>query len=203
MFDAELDSSGQKYTPHQDITPILPVLPLIERQPRHEESSSKVSEKARGCVYVRGLALYPNSPTVIVRRAEQQRGIGQGTDVDGGNYTQSTHPMPAVHPDGSGNRESGQPTPFSHDGSSARGHSPEVGPSGYPQNQLQLGDDFTATAEEETNRFQGVKSHTTRSRSSTGSLTNEQSRSTATPPTEVIPNWSGSSRTIPPILETW
>ncbi|MCJ1251428.1 hypothetical protein MMC30_008661 [Trapelia coarctata] len=203
MFDAELDSSGQKYTPHQDIIPMLPILPLIEREPRHKEISSKISDKSKGCVYARGLALYPNSPTVKVRRAELQQGTGQETDLDGGNHSQSAHPMPAVHPGGPDDRENRQPTPFSKDGSSVSRHSPEAGSSGYPKNQFQLGDNPATATEEQTSRFQRADSHTTRSRSSAGSLNNEESQSTATPPTEGIPDWSGSSGTIPPILETW
>ena len=200
MFDAELDPSDKRYTPHQDIIPILPILPLIQREARHdEEVPSKVSEKTRGCVYARGLALYPNSPNVMVRRVELQRGMGQGTDMgntDRDIYNRPAKLTPAVQTDGPNDRDNGQRTSFANDGSSVRQHSPEAGLARYPNSQFH-------TTEEEPSRFQGANSHTSLSRSSASSLNNEQSQSTITPPTEVIPDWSGSSGTIPPILETW
>lgn len=205
-FDAELTPSDQKHIPHRHVRHILPLLPLIEREPRHEEIPAQNSNSARGCVYIRGLALYPNSSIVMARRAELQRAVGQKTDVD--NPDRGDHPsqtMPALNPGDAGDRGSGQSIPFLNVGSSVRQHSPEAGPSGFSRNQshINLGDDIAAAREEETSRLQRRTSRATRSRSSASSVNNEQSQSPATPPTEVVPDWSGSSGTIPPILDTW
>lgn len=201
-FDAELDSAEQKNISDEDIPHILPILPLIEREPRYEESPSENGNEAKGCVYSRGLALYPHSRTVLARRAEIQRASGQGTDVltiNRSDSTRSARMMPAVGADALDDRGNRHSIPFPTDGSSV-GRYPG---SPMSQSHLKLGKGTAAASEEVTGGLQGTHSHTTRSRSSASSLNNEQSRSTATPPTEVVPDWSGSSGTIPPILETW
>lgn len=206
MFDVELISSDQKHIPHREVRHILPLLPLIEREPGHEEIPAQTSSSARGCVYTRGLALYPNSLVVIARQAELQRAMGQETDVDNtdrDDYTPQT--MPAVNPGDLKDRGNGQSIPFLNVGSSVRQHSPEAGPSGFSMNQshINLGDDIAVAREEETRKLQRRNSRATRSRSSASSSNNEQSQSTTTPPTEAVPDWSGSSGTIPPIQDTW
>lgn len=84
---------------------LLRLLPLICREPTHEELRDDPKVDDRGCVYSHGVALFSNSPAVVARVNElHQRGFDQpfapqttGTVQQPHSSTQPSSVLPPIH----------------------------------------------------------------------------------------------------------
>ena len=73
-------STSAKSLGQQSREVVLPLFPVIEKQPIPEELRGELKEDSRECVYTSGRMLYTDDPLLLPNRCEQEQEQGQGQD---------------------------------------------------------------------------------------------------------------------------
>lgn len=82
VFDPSSASSSEKPAEGTKRTPLLRMLPRVHREPAHEDFlQPEEAEKANPCVYLPGVILYTDSPSVLARREELAKKKAEGGET--------------------------------------------------------------------------------------------------------------------------